>query len=460
MSKAERLSFTINNFPFDKLRLGTLKEKTAKISDFKDCHQETFVEHEGKLRSYKIDFPHMKSASGSYFLEPLGKNMLTPKLYINPLLHHQWSTLDSDGKFSKKKSKSGEEIETFLQKYADAIKAQAMLMNEDERMNIMGPRFEIIDKDTVIMAPLAKHPKHDKTHPTKPNRPNEDQSKTLDMQFWCQDETKRNNNSANNANKRKYANVHSSIVHGDGGIVNTNDTPSQHAGKKLAIPSNSIINKPNSAVVTKLNTAIEDEILRIPDTNMLIYTRVYDMTNKKANRNSLISGGGKGKKEDPPEPIKDYRELIPFIYNSGSHPNASTVRVDMLILVTILGPTIHWIPSTNEGSPGTIRFTICDLIILESSRKQYSKGLNEERYKKIQQEREELKKTFGFEDEDEDDEDGDSNNDQLGGDTQEFGANQDGLLNEQEEEEQRLIREQQHLQQFISAADQYDYNSY
>ncbi len=175
MTSAPKLSFSIYDFPYDRLRVGTIKEKTARISDYKDAHQFTFVEEDGVLRQYTIDFYNpMHSSSISYYIDKDGNNIMNPGLYFNPDVHHQWSKLNDQGEPTR--TKEGDAIENHLAKFKAAIERECRKLSDTERGQICGPKFMKLTEHTELIADIATHPLYAKNHPTKPGLPDETKS--------------------------------------------------------------------------------------------------------------------------------------------------------------------------------------------------------------------------------------------------------------------------------------------
>lgn len=395
-----RLKYTMDNFPFDKLRVGSMKEKTARISDYKDVHQSTFIEEDGAMRNYTIEFPELVSTSISYYIEKDGKNLLYPGLYLNPELHHLWSTKDKQG--NPTKSPNGLKIEKFFEDFVIALQRELRLLNETERGQIMGSRFMKLNEHTELIADIAKHPLYDKKHQTKAGLPNETKSKTIPMVLWTQDETKKKQN--NNTNdKKKYANVFSSL--------NNNaqvDTSGEQAVKKLKVHEGSMVARYRQQQQQQQEQSAKEgsDVLKVPDTNLQIYTKIFDLTPEymrilkkiKASNNKRKRSDLDDENEEVMEKLTDYRDVRRFIYSAQGHPNGTSNRAEMLSIPTVLGPSLHWEPQANGGGvPATIRFTIDELIVLRCTEKRFQQGLSVDRFKALQAKSEMYDKTYGFE---------------------------------------------------------------
>ncbi len=95
--------------------------------------------------------------------------------------------------------------------------------------------------------------------------------------------------------------------------------------------------------------------------------------------------------------LTNYVDIRRFIYSSSGHPNGTSNRVEMYSIPTVLGPSIHWKPNASGASPGTIRYTIKDLVVNRCSDKKTSRGLGADRLKSIQSRSEMFEKSYGFE---------------------------------------------------------------
>lgn len=460
MTSKARLSFTLDNFPFDRLRVGTMANRTAKKSDYGTVHQQTFVEENGENMNYEIEIPEFHSSSISYWLDKDGKNLLNPDFYLNPELHHEYSKLDEKG--DPKKSPNGLAYETFELKFKAALGREIRKLSDTERGQIMGASFMQLGKDTQLIFDIATHPKNDKELPDKTK------SKTIPMALWTQDETKRNLNNTQN-NKRKYAHLKpsSSMLNNTTTTSTTtiNDNKgSAQAGKKLKLPNGSIVtriaNEQKQQQEQQQQQQQGDDLIRVPDTNTVIYTPCYDMTT-----NTMQSGRYTKKQISGEEPLPKctkYEEIKPFVASSLGHFNGSGVRSDLLVMTKVLGPSLLWKPS-DGGIPAKIRFTISEIVFVECSSTRNKRGLNVERMRAIQSRREELEKTYGFgnDDNNNDDYDNDNDNNQQNGfhdensgqcnnngegEGEEGGEEQNGewmnpLEEDEEEERLRLTRE-------------------
>lgn len=304
-----RTTYTIDKFPFHLLRVGGAGKVNAKRSDFGTCHQMTKIESSpGNLEEYAIELPEMSSAAISYYIDAHGKNLMCPSLYLHPVLHPQWATLDEKGSVSHKTSETGLLIEEFWNKYIAAINRECLKIPEDDRIWMMGegPISEACNEKTVFVEPVAQHPKFPEGHP-RAGRRDIDKPKTIDMAMWTQDKTKRG---PEVDKKRKFSNVASSL------------------------------NKNKNNTVKKED---DDEFI-IPDTNALIFTSFYDLTPANKRKVGAAKAG---------EKIRDYENgLKKFIYNGSGHPNASDKNSDIMARITILGPSLNW---EINGKPGSIK---------------------------------------------------------------------------------------------------------
>src|ERR1700761_2233072 len=361
MTSSKRLTFTIENFPFDKLRVGNKKERSKK-SDFNTVHQYTHVELTDNVFSeYQIDMPVMQSKSITYWIDAKGNNLRNPSFYVHPILHPLWSTLNEKGEVSKKTSTTGLAIEAFWEKWREAVKRECLKLSEDDRIWMMGPNYENVTKDTIFIEPIALHPKYPEKH-AKAGRRDTDKSKGILMSLWKMNPSKKTTES-----KKKYSKLAS--------------TMSQQLQQQ----------KPQE----------NDGLIMVPDTDIGIISSIYDCIKKKNN----------SKNDDRGEKAKTYYEIYKFIYNSEGHPNATSSNGDMRIKVSVLGPSINW---AINNTPGTAMHTINDMKITRFASSKNSQSISAEKIQEIDKEDEKADSEYGVlvneNDNDDDSNDKDYNN--------------------------------------------------
>jgi hypothetical protein len=419
-----KLEYTYLNFPYDKLRVGSLKNKTASSSSFGSTHQYTYIEYEpGLLKNYTVAFPELVADSFSYYIDENETNMMNPKFYINPKLHHAWSKLDKNGQVSKATSQEGLDLEAFFENFEKALLREIRLLPDTERVPLMGAKFANITDSTTLLEIQPVHPTYGKDHP-KSGFPNETQSKTFNAGLWSDDIVKKAQRAANSetSNRRKFANLPSSLN-------NTSKTPqpqsnggdgvvSQHVGKKLKVPDNSILHKynnNNNIVNEEKKNEEEEDVLKVPDTNCIIYTPIYDLTPEAVNDINVKKTNKRKasalEEEEPVPKISDYRQFRRFVYSSKSHPNGST-RGELMIVPTFLGPSILWEPK--KSNAGTIRWNMSECTILHFQTKKFNRGMDIDKQKQFLKSREDLAKKYGFEKDNNEDDDDDEDDDRGG----------------------------------------------
>ncbi len=334
---ATRTTYTIANFPFDKLRVGGAGKKDVHRSDFGTAHQKIKIETSpGNLEDFLIELPEIKSNAISYYIDPKGNNLNNPSFYLHPILHPLWATPNEKGEISHKTTADGIATEEFFEKFAAAFNRECLKIPEDDRIWMMGEGSlaEKADENTEFLAPIALHPKFPDNHP-RVGRRDLDKSKTLDLALWTQDTTKRTEVDK----KKKYSNVKSSKYNG----------PSFTA-------QNSVAN------ATTPEEKKNDDFL-VPDTNTIIFTGIYDLTSANKKKVGAAKAG---------EQIKDYDRVKKFIYNAQGHPNANDVNCDMTIIPTLLAPMVTW---DINGKPGALKLKASKIKINYYKQKDFNRAI-------------------------------------------------------------------------------------
>lgn len=338
----KRVIFTIDNFPFDKLRVGNKKENSKK-SDFSSVHQFSKIETSpGVLEDYGIDNPATTSDAVSYYLPKGAENK--PSLYLHPILHPHWATKTSTGE--RQTTPTGLKIEAFWEKFNEAWTRECLLLSEGDRIFMMGMPFAKVNENTIFLAPVAKHPNHSDKHPLLPGQPDEDKPKTIHMAVWTQDVTTR----AVTDNKKKFAN-------------------------------------PN----TTANSGSSD--FMIPDTNVAVLASIYDTrSQKKGNTNkrdhNATNAAASGEK------ITKWEDFKQFTYNAEGHPNANSTNGTLLAKTTILGPSANW--NLKNPGPATLMIKVCQLSVMHYSERNYAKGLSTDRLQQLEKEKQEAMAELGI----------------------------------------------------------------
>jgi hypothetical protein len=199
MSDNKKPSFDLEDFPFDKLRLGGNDEKGYKPNDFGSAHQFSFLELEpGVYSEYTIKRPSMLSQSITYWLPEKG-DQNKPHLYHHVPLYPKWHEKNSKGEVSKMTNPTGKRVEAFLVKLQNAITRELQKLNEDDRIAIMGYK---VANQTDWVDPIAPHPVYEKGHKFA-NRPNTDKSPSWPITVWTQDVGKPKEDDKDKKKKKK-----------------------------------------------------------------------------------------------------------------------------------------------------------------------------------------------------------------------------------------------------------------
>src|SRR5277367_5788991 len=252
MSNSKRMQYTIDNFPFELLRVGN-KEKNSKKSDFGSIHQFSKIEtSKNNLEDYEIVLPLLSSNLISYYIDPHGNNVMNPSFYVHLVLHPNWSEIDPKTNFlSKKESGSGRRLEIFWDKYIAAWNRECLKLDDNDRCWMMGIQYENVNDKTVFISSICKHPKYPKKHINE-GRLNYDKSKTLSIALWTQDVTKRDPNADK---KKKYNNFNPS--------------------KSFYPLQQNTQNSSSNDISTSMLAPTNDDF-GVPGTNSVIYTKLYN----------------------------------------------------------------------------------------------------------------------------------------------------------------------------------------
>lgn len=341
----DKLIYTMDNFPFDKLRLGTGDSGTH-ASTFGTVHQKTYIEIEkGIFEDYEIDFDPIMSPSVSYYIPESGGDDRDPKFYLHPQLFPQWGDKDPEtGAISKKKNPIGIKYEEFSKKFQETLNALVPNLQKHEINQIIGASVLTTFKDSYI-DDIVKHPLYDAKDKLRGNTANEDKSKTFSLSLWTKNVAKNpdNRNSKKSNNKR------------------TND------GEK------------------KIDDSDGDGSMKVPNTDVVIFTSFYLNNNKSAE--------------------KAYANVRKYFYSSKNYENANTDQYDTIIVPRILAPSILWKPK--DGKRGVVQFTASRIVIKGQKKRNFSRELDEETVKKNNEKAEDAMAMFGFvnkEDEEEEEE--------------------------------------------------------
>lgn len=357
---SKRTYFPIKTFPHEKLRVGGTNKNGATLSDFNTVAQTTKMESSpGNLEEYGIEWPEMKAESITYYIDPLGKNLMDPSLYIHPILHPRWSDVDDKSEVTHTISKTGTEVEEFANHFVKSLNRECLKIPENDRIWMMGdsPLAETPDEKTNFIEPIFNHPKYGANHP-KAGRRDLDRSKTIDMAIWSKDKTKKKDGDK----KKKYSNFKSSRTE-------NNASPSK----------------------TEESHQRDDELM-IPDTNTQLFIAFYDLTDQNKNRKRKAGEPRFG------EHAVTYEEFRRFIYNANAHPNASNTKCDMMVRMKTLGPSINW---KRNGTPGIAKFKVSEIRVTAFKVKSHSRALTPSELATQAEETRLRKAEFGMEDEEE-----------------------------------------------------------
>lgn len=345
---SKRQSLRYDNFPFEKLRIGS-RTKGCASSAYGDVHLSTFIENNNNLEDYEIIFPEMKSPSIAYYIDKDGNNLMNPSFYLHPIVHARWGEKDKDG--NDIRTQSGKALDEFNIKFVNALNTQLSKLSPSDKAFIMGSKFVDATKHSEFIEPISKFSKYPDSHPTMARLENKEKSPSMAMSLWAQDITKRTEKADNKStNKKKYAN-----------LGKTNDL--------------------------KPNVANNDQNFMVPNTNTIIYTKIYNVIKPK---NGNISD------EQRKNKIIDYNLVKKFIHNTQGHPNASESMADLIIQPTVLGPSIRFLPA--KSNEGNIQFRINDLKIGGYNSRTRSTGLTDDVVQVIDKNMELAKAELGFED--------------------------------------------------------------
>ena len=333
-------TFTIQDFPFDALRI-TPKKDCIKSADFGVVHQPVKVEVEGELVDFRLKWPLLLSDAASYYI-PAGNSGQEPRLYLHPLVHPKWETtkIDADGVTTHTTSPTGLALEEFEAKFLEALNRECAKLSDSDRMWIMGANFQRSKKtDDTFVENFIKHPNYPKKHP-KADTPNEDKSKTFAMSLWTQDVTKR---AQTDKNKKKF--------------------PSKTTADDD--------NNPDSPTKTPTGAAE----LMIPGTNTVIYTSIYDMSKSKKRRASATGEVESGQK------LTKYQDVKKFFYSASGEENASSTNSELLSEFTTLGPSICWKPAANVIA--TIGWKTSEMIVMSHKPRSYTNAISPEKTEEL-----------------------------------------------------------------------------
>lgn len=317
---SKRVNFNIYNFPFDNLRING--KNGLSRSDFNTIHQATKIETSpGVLEEYSITLPEMQSDAISYYIDASLRNIMNPTLYIHPIIHPKWSTLNDNGEHTR--DEEGDKIDEFFRKWEEAFRREWSKLSKDDRIWFAGIKMGVAPTETVLEQAI-QHPKFPKTH-QKVGQRDEDKPASLSMALWSQDIKKRKKE---NDSKKKFSYLKKAPK------TDANSSPGKNTINSVAPNENA------------------DDVLMIPDTDEIVYCAVRDVT--KANKRKIGT-------EKAGEKIKTYEPMKKFIYNANDHPNASNTNCQLLVIPTILGPSVLWSPDKNQE--GNIKLKVCDLNI-------------------------------------------------------------------------------------------------
>lgn len=338
----KKLQFTIDNFPFDDLRL----VEKCRTSDYTTVLQNTVIEKDGRQCEYEISFPAMQSSSITYYVDP-GKASnkdawKDPKFYVYFTLHPHWSDPDEKGEVTKEESATGKNIEEFFRKFKIALISAAKRLKEDILPGIMGPE-RCLDLDKAFADPIP-HEKFPKGHP-KQRQPDLSKSRQLQAALWTQDLTKKKED--NNSKKRKQSN---------------------------------------------------DQLL-VPETTHIIYTSIFDAVPVKVNKKGQKSKHAKEviKKEK----ITKYADMKKFVYasNADAAVNSSSNRSTLISETRMKSPTINWDPV--KGTPGEVKWKLAEMKIIYCNSKTTSRELDENAITHLKESRQKAMAEFRLPQEDE-----------------------------------------------------------
>lgn len=317
--------YTIENFPFDLLRVGANDEKGYITNKFGSAHQMIYVEIEpGIYKEFEIERPPMPSNSFNYWYEG-ESNAKKPNFYLHMILHPKWGDRDKSGEVSKTTGATGLKVAAFLDNFENALKRELRKMKDDDLEVMMG-----YDRahDNKWIEPIAQHPKHEKGH-KRANLPNTDKSPSWKTALWIQDRTKKAENAGKNQKNQKPK-------------------------------------KGNSGVI------------QVPDTNIDIFTKFYDTSVNKNNK----------------EPAGDYQDIKKLIYKPDAHPNSAPTICDMLSSGKLLTPSILWKPGDN--AIGKVQFKILEHVTMVCNPRSYSRELSDEKATEIENAKARAMEEFGM----------------------------------------------------------------
>lgn len=341
----KKLHLTMENFPFDSLRLAD----KGRVSDYETVQQNTFIEKDGRLMDYDIEFPSMQSSSISYYVDPKKNDPTEPKFYVYFTLHPHWTDPKPDGKVSKEESESGKLVEEFFKKFRVALIAAAKRLPQEALESIMGvDRSQDLEK---AFADAIPHEKFPKGHP-KQNQQNLDKSRQLQAALWSQDQTKKK---VDGNNKRKDS----------------------------------------------------EDLLLVPQTTHAIYTSIYDAVPiKKKKGSKKRRNNNKGKEEELEVnrgKIVKYDDMKKFVFSSSACAahNTAKSRATLISDTRLMAPVINWNPSKNTA--GEQKWKLAMMKIFYCNAKAHSRDLDDSQVAQLMESRKRAMADFRLPEDDDDD---------------------------------------------------------
>jgi hypothetical protein len=199
---SDKPCYTIDNFPFDLLRVGGNDEKGYKPNDFGSAHQLTFVEVEpGIYKEYNIRRPPMLAPSITYWVNKKG-DPKKPNLYHHLPLYPKWGEKNSKGEVSRTTNKTGDKMMEFTVKFKNAIIRELKKLPDNDRRTIMGYK---VANSTEWIDDIAQHPLYEEGHKYA-NQPNTDKSPSIATAIWLQDTSKNEKDDKKSGGKKKKSN--------------------------------------------------------------------------------------------------------------------------------------------------------------------------------------------------------------------------------------------------------------
>ncbi len=291
-STEKKNTFACDQFPFPRLRLGNVESKFGFTlsTQFGTTHLNTFLaDADGKLEAYCVRFPTLTGGPISYYIATDGGGK--PALYLRQDVHAQWSAPGPDGQVSRKRLARGIQVEEFWQRFQARCTELLRELKQQELMQLMGHK-QAKDLENCLGEPVT-FPTYDAKHRFA-NMPNEERSPQFKTVPWMQE-----------------------------------------------------MSKMKEETRRKMEGSRAKDNLMIPGTDIVVYTRFYDLT---------PSSPCPGKR------ISDWAHMKRFCYNKDHNENASDQYCQVMAHQTIQAPSLVFNPGKHttgeiQSKPEEVYFT-------------------------------------------------------------------------------------------------------